>query len=86
VNQESKAAAHLTGEPGNLLVLALVSLLAGAASGLVGAVFRLTLVEADRLRGLFISWAHAEGLPGFLLVGGGGAITQGALTGTGSTG
>jgi hypothetical protein len=35
---------------------------------------------------LFISWAHAEGLPGFLLVGGGGAITQGALTGTGSTG
>jgi CIC family chloride channel protein len=68
VSQDQKPAANLTDEPGNLLVMALVSLLAGAASGLVGAAFRLSLEQADRFRGLFVAWAHTEGLPGFLLV------------------
>jgi CIC family chloride channel protein len=45
-----------------------LSLLAGAASGLLGAVFRLLLDQADRLRDALIAWAHGETLMGFLLV------------------
>ena len=55
-------------KPGGLLALALLSLPVGAATGLVGALFRPTLDEADRLRGLAIAWAHGWGLGGFLLV------------------
>ena len=55
-------------EPRGLLVLALLSLLAGAASGLLGAVFRLLLDQADRLRDALIAWAHGETLMGLLLV------------------
>jgi CIC family chloride channel protein len=55
-------------EPRGLLVLALLSLLAGAASGLLGAVFRLLLDQADRLRHALIAWAHGETLMGLLLV------------------
>jgi CIC family chloride channel protein len=51
-----------------LLVLALLALLVGAATGLVGAVFRLSLVQADRLRDALISWAHAWQFAGLLLV------------------
>ena len=54
--------------PGSLLVLGALSLLAGAASGLVGAVFRLSLEWADRLRDALITWAHDRGVPGFMLV------------------
>ena len=43
----------------NLLILALLSLPVGAATGLVGALFRLTLDQADRLRTLGIAWASA---------------------------
>ena len=53
---------------GNLLVLALVALIVGAAAGLVGAVFRLALEQADRLRDALIGWAHGEHLEGFLIV------------------
>jgi CIC family chloride channel protein len=53
---------------GSLLGLAILSLLAGAATGLVGAVFRLCLVEADRFRGALIAWAHGEALAGFMVV------------------
>jgi CIC family chloride channel protein len=57
------------GEPhGNLLVLAMLAPLAGAAAGLVGAVFRLTLEQADRFRDVLIGWAHGRGLAGFLLL------------------
>ena len=35
---------------GNLLALALLALIVGAAAGFVGAVFRLALEQADRLR------------------------------------
>ena len=60
---------NLTDAPGNLIVLSLVSLLAGMASGLVGAIFRLTLQQADHFRGILVAWAHeARHLPGFLLV------------------
>ena len=54
--------------PGALLTLALLSLLAGVVSGLLGAVFRLSLDQADRLRDALITWAHGETLGGFLLV------------------
>jgi CIC family chloride channel protein len=53
---------------GSLPVLALLSLLVGAVTGLVGAVFRLSLEQADRLRDALVTWAHGEGLLGFLLV------------------
>src|SRR5271166_4775977 len=53
---------------GSLLALALLALLAGALAGLVGALFRLSLVQADRLRGVLIEWAHGWEAVGFLLV------------------
>jgi CIC family chloride channel protein len=54
--------------PGSLLVLAILSPVAGAATGLVGAVFRLALEQADRLRDALVSWAYDWKLAGFLLV------------------
>ena len=53
---------------GSLVVLALLSLLVGAASGLVGAVFRLTLEQGDRLRDTVLAWAHGRELVGLLLI------------------
>ena len=73
MKQDRKPVTHLTDEPGNLIVLAHVSLLAGAASGLVGAAFRLTLEGADRFRGALIAWAHDKRFLGLMLVIGAGA-------------
>ena len=53
---------------GNLLALALLALVVGAAAGFVGAVFRLALEQADRLRDALIAWAHGEQLQGFSIV------------------
>jgi CIC family chloride channel protein len=53
---------------GSLLTLALLALVAGALAGLVGAVFRLSLDQADRLRDAVIRWAHGYEVVGFLLV------------------
>src|SRR5260370_4176946 len=53
---------------GSLLVLAILAPIAGAASGLVGALFRLTLEGADRFRGVLIASAQQRGLLGLLLV------------------
>jgi CIC family chloride channel protein len=53
---------------GSLLVLVLLALIVGAAAGLVGAIFRLTLEQADRLRDALIAWAQGEKLAGFLFV------------------
>ena len=50
---------------GSLLVLALLALIVGAAAGLVGAIFRLTLEQADRLRDALIAWAQGEKLRDF---------------------
>jgi len=52
----------------SLLVLALLAPVAGAAAGLVGALFRLALEQADRWRGVLIDWAHDGSLAGFVLV------------------
>src|SRR5260370_17517599 len=56
------------GDNSSLLVLGLLSLLVGAAAGLVGAVFRLSLKQADQWRNALIAWANDEGLAGLALV------------------
>jgi CIC family chloride channel protein len=53
---------------GSLLVLSLLSLIVGAVSGFVGAIFRLALAAADRLRAATMIWAHGGGLAGLLLI------------------
>jgi CIC family chloride channel protein len=68
MNLEPEITARAGEEQGSLLPLALLSLLAGAASGLVGALFRLSLDQADGVRGALITWAHGEKFVGFLLV------------------
>ena len=67
-NPEAQLAAEPAAGEGSLLVLGLLSLLVGVASGLVGAAFRLSLDQADRLRNLLISQAHGVGVAGILLV------------------
>jgi CIC family chloride channel protein len=57
-----------SGDEGGLLGLAGLTLLAGAATGLVATVFRLLLEHAERLRDLLITHAHGFGVPGFFLV------------------
>jgi chloride channel protein, CIC family len=56
--------------PGDLLTLALLAPIIGAAAGFVGALFRLALEKADRTRDALIGWAHGEHLVGFLVVAG----------------
>ena len=55
-------------DEGSLLALALLALVAGAVAGIVGASFRLSLDQADRLRNALIEWAHGQGAVGFLVV------------------
>jgi chloride channel protein, CIC family len=61
-----------------LVALALLALLVGSVSGLIGAAFRLSLEHADRSRDLLIVWAHGGGLLGFLLVTAGCAVAVAA--------
>jgi len=68
VDPEPNPDARPEEKPGSLLVLALLAPLVGAAAGLLGAVFRLVLEEADRFRDALISWAHGERLAGLLFV------------------
>ena len=65
-SQYEQAAEAAEGE--GLLVLGVLSLVMGAAVGLVGAVFRLFLQWCDHLREAFIAWAHAGSVAGFSLV------------------
>jgi chloride channel protein, CIC family len=58
-------------ERSSLAVLSLLALIVGAGSGLVGAVFRLTLTAADGFRDSAIVWGHGNKLVGFLLIVGG---------------
>ncbi|HEY3910011.1 MAG TPA: ClC family H(+)/Cl(-) exchange transporter [Stellaceae bacterium] len=53
---------------GSLVALAVLAPLAGAGAGLVVAVFRLALDQADRWRGVLIALAHAHGFAGFVAV------------------
>jgi CIC family chloride channel protein len=56
----------LAGE-GRLLTLAALSLLAGAGSGLVVAIFRLALLRMDRWRDALIGLGHREPVLGFVI-------------------
>jgi CIC family chloride channel protein len=49
-------------------VLALLSALLGGLAGLIVALFRLAIVQADHWRGVAIDRAHTWGVPGFLAV------------------
>jgi CIC family chloride channel protein len=54
--------------PDSLVLLALLSLIVGAAAGLVGAVFRLALEQADQWRDMLIAWAQGESMAGLVFV------------------
>lgn len=62
-----RGAAQLGGR-GSLLMLGLLAPLAGLGAGLIGATFRLVLIEADRLRNALIAWAQGGSVAGFALV------------------
>lgn len=66
-----------TAGDGNLLILGLLSLLVGVVSGLVGALFRLGLEWADRLRTASVAWAQGAGTGGFVLLVGACAVATG---------
>jgi chloride channel protein, CIC family len=68
MNSKPERAIETAGRMRSLLVLALLAPIAGAAAGILGAIFRLALARADRLRGAFVAWAHGENIAGFLLV------------------
>ena len=53
---------------GSLSALALLALVAGAGSGLIVAIFRLALAQADDWRNALIARAHHQPLAGFALV------------------
>ena len=55
-------------EEGGLLALACLTLIAGAATGLIASLFRLLLEQAEALRHALIVQAHGMALAGFLLV------------------
>jgi len=50
------------------LILALLSVIVGGASGLIGAAFRLALAQADHVRDVLIAWAHGRRFAGLLLI------------------
>ena len=61
----------LSSTESGLLALATLALLVGAVAGLVCALFRLTLQQADQFRGAVVAWAHGHSAAGFMaLVGG----------------
>jgi CIC family chloride channel protein len=51
-----------------LLKLALLALAVGAMTGVAGAVFRIALERADRLRDAVIAWAHPHAFGGFVVM------------------
>src|SRR5262245_37215410 len=67
-NRESEINAKSAERQGCLVVLGLLSLLVGAVSGLVGAIFRLALEQADRFRDALLAWAHRQEFAGLLLI------------------
>ena len=56
MNDDPKPSGMFDDRQESLVFLALLSLLGGALSGLVVAIFRLSLEEADRLCGLLVTW------------------------------
>ena len=65
---KQKPASDRDRDQGSLLVLAVLALIVGAVTGLVGALFLLVLERADRFRDAVIVWAHSKAFAGFLVV------------------
>ena len=72
---------HHLQSKGSLVVLVLLALVVGVLAGFVGAVFRITLERADRLRDGLITWAHGESFAGFLFIIGLSAVATWSLRG-----
>src|SRR6516165_2697602 len=53
---------------GNLLKLGGLALLVGGFAGLLGAAFRLALLQADQFRDQLVTWAQGSSLLGLLLL------------------
>jgi CIC family chloride channel protein len=68
MNLESELTTESVPGQRGLLILAFLSLLVGGISGLVVAIFRLALDQADRVRDTLLAWAHGEALVGCGLV------------------
>jgi len=68
MNLESELTTESVPGQSGLLMLAFLSLLVGGISGLVVAIFRLALDQADRVRDTLLAWAHGEALVGGGLV------------------
>ena len=68
MTHEQNPASDRDGDHGSLLVLAVLALIVGAVSGLVGALFLILLERADRFRDAVIVWAHSKAFAGFLVV------------------
>ena len=56
------------GGNGGLLMLTLLACIVGAGAGAIGALFRLSLLQADAWRNALIAWSHGTPIAGFLLV------------------
>jgi chloride channel protein, CIC family len=78
MGRQSKIAGEPATRRHDMLGLAILAPLAGAASGFVGATFRLALEAADQYRNALIVWAHDYGFGGLLLVISGCAAAVGA--------
>ncbi|MFZ3215411.1 MAG: H(+)/Cl(-) exchange transporter ClcA [Candidatus Acidiferrales bacterium] len=68
MNSKPERASETAGQMRSLLALALLAPIAGAAAGILGAIFRLALARADRLRDAFVVWTHGQNVAGFFLV------------------
>ncbi len=65
---QAKAAREAATTSGSFLAIALIAPLAGLGAGVIGALFRLTLAHADRLRDALIARSNGWGVPGFVLL------------------
>jgi CIC family chloride channel protein len=68
MDHEPELAADSSKRRDSHVALALLSLIAGTASGVLAAVFRVALERGDRFRNSVLIWAHGERLLGFLLI------------------
>lgn len=71
---EREVEAEIEGGQMRLLFLSLLALLVGGVAGIVGAMFRLSLVAASGVRDIIIEWAHGGAIVGCLIVATLGAI------------
>ncbi|MBU6527665.1 H(+)/Cl(-) exchange transporter ClcA [Methylocystis sp. MJC1] len=70
MNMRAEVESEVAAESGHmsLFFLSVLALLVGGLAGLVGAMFRLALMAADRLRDAIIQWAEGGAVVGFLVV------------------